>query len=78
MRTRALHRAGEWKGMEMADKVIININQRFVKQDIPFTDPQTGEERTFHSVKVPNGTILDGRDIGGATFSPLFVDDNRQ
>lgn len=52
--------------------VYLTLNKAFVKESIPAVG-KDGEERTFNSVTLPAGTIIDGKDVGLASFTPLFV-----
>lgn len=53
--------------------VYITLHRNFVREGIAYTDRRTGEERTFNQVTLPRGTVIDGVDVGGYEFSPLFV-----
>lgn len=57
--------------------VYITLHRNFVREDIEYTDRRTGETRTFNQVTLPAGTVIDGRDVGGYEFSPLFVNPAR-
>ena len=59
------------------EKVYLTFHRSFVREHIGYTDALTGEERTFNVVTVPPGTVIDGRDMGGWEFSPLFVNESR-
>ena len=58
---------------EQAEKknTYISLHKNFVRTDIEYTDPKTGEKKTFNSVTLPQGTVIDGKDVGGYQFSPL-------
>ena len=49
----------------------------FVREGIEYTDRATGEARTFNSATLPKGTVVDGVDVGGYEFSPMFVNESR-
>ena len=57
--------------------VYLSFHKNFVREAIPYTDKRTGEQRTFNQVTIPNGTVIDGKDMGGYEFSPLFVNPSR-
>ena len=55
----------------------ISLHKNFVRTDIEYTDPRTGEKKTFNSVTLPQGTVIDGKDVGGYQFSPLYVNESK-
>ena len=57
--------------------VYLSFHKNFVREAIPYTDRQTGEQRTFNQVTIPRGTVIAGRDVGGYEFSPLYVNPSR-
>ena len=57
--------------------VYITLHRNFVREGIEYTDRRTGETRTFNQVTLPAGTVIDGRDVGGYEFSPLYVNPSR-
>ncbi len=57
--------------------VYISLHKNFVREGIKFTDKATGEEKTFNQVRLPSGTTIDGKDVGGYEFSPLYVNESR-
>ena len=57
--------------------VYISLHRNFVRENIEYTDRATGETRTFNQARLPEGTVIDGRDMGGYEFSPLFVNESR-
>lgn len=57
--------------------VYISLHEGFVREGIKYTDKQTGEERSFNRVTLPKGTIIDGKDMGGYEFSPLYVNPSK-
>ena len=57
--------------------VYLTLHRKFVHKDIPYTDRKTGEEKTFHSVTLPKGTVIDGVDVSYYQFSPMFVNPSR-
>ena len=64
---------------EQAEKknTYISLHKNFVRTDIEYTDPRTGEKKTFNSVTLPQGTVIDGKDVGGYQFSPLYVNESK-
>lgn len=70
------------KEKDMADikqkrTVYLSFHENFVREGIPYTDKATGEQGTFNQVRIPSGTIIGGRDMGGYEFSPLYVNESR-
>ena len=57
--------------------VYISLHEAFVKEGIKYTDRKTGEEKAFNVARIPSGTLVDGKDVGGYEFSPLFVNPSR-
>ena len=57
--------------------VYISLHEAFVKEGIKYTDRKTGEEKSFNVARIPSGTLVDGKDVGGYEFSPLFVNPSR-
>ncbi len=57
--------------------VYLTLHRKFVHENIPYTDRNTGEEKTFHSVTLPKGTVVDGVDVSYYQFSPMFVNPSR-
>ena len=55
----------------------LTLHKNFVRTDIEYTDRVTGEVRTFNSVTLPKGTVIDGVDVSYYQFSPLFVNESR-
>ena len=62
---------------DSAEKVYLSFHKSFVKENIPYIDRSTGEDRTFNSVTLPSDTVIDGRNVGGFQFSPLYVDPSK-
>ncbi len=62
---------------DTAEKVYLSFHKSFVKEDIPYIDRNTGEDRTFNSVTLPSDTVIDGKNVGGFQFSPLFVNPSK-
>ena len=60
-----------------AEKVYLSFHKSFVKENIPYIDRSTGEDRTFNSVTLPSDTVIDGRNVGGFQFSPLYIDPSK-
>ena len=67
------------KGHEMPEKrnTYLTLHKNFVRTDIECTDRVTGEVRTFNSVTLPKGTVIDGVDVSYYQFSPMFVNESR-
>mgnify|MGYP007016530559 CR=1 FL=1 len=57
--------------------VYLSFHKNFVREGIPYVDKNTGQAKTFNQVTIPNGTIIDGKDMGGYEFSPLYVNASR-
>lgn len=55
----------------------LTLHKNFVRTDIEYTDRVTGEVRTFNSVTLPKGTVIDGVDVSCYQFSPMFVNESR-
>ena len=64
-------------GTEQKRTVYLSFHENFVREGIPYTDKATGEQRTFNQVRIPSGTIIDGQDMGGYEFSPLYVNESK-
>lgn len=62
---------------ETPKNTYVTLHKNFVRTDIEYTDRRTGETRTFNSVTLPKGTVIDGHDVGYYQFSPLFVNESR-
>ena len=56
----------------------MTLHKNFVREGIPYTDRETGEQRTFNSATMPRGTSIDGRDVSFFEFSPLYVNESRK
>ena len=57
--------------------VYITVHKNFVRENIEYPDRKTGETKTFNSVTLPKGTIIDGVDVSYYQFTPLFVNPSR-
>ena len=57
--------------------VYLTLHKNLVREGIEYEDRRTGEKRKFNQVTLPGGTIIDGRDMGGWEFSPLYVNESR-
>lgn len=64
-------------GTEQKRTVYLSFHENFVREGIPYTDKETGEQRSFNQVRIPSGTIIDGQDMGGYEFSPLYVNESK-
>ena len=63
--------------MEEKKNTYISVHKNFVREDIEYADRASGEVRTFNSVTLPRGTVIDGVDVSGYQFSPLFVNPSK-
>lgn len=65
--------------MEQAEKknVYLTLHKNFVREDIEYADRKTGETKTFNSVTLPKGTVIDGLDVSYYQFSPMFVNPSK-
>ena len=63
--------------MEERKNVYLSLHKSFVREGIEYTDRATGEARTFNPATLPKGTVVDGVDVGGYEFSPMFVNESR-
>lgn len=57
--------------------VYITLHKNFVREGIEYNDRATGESKAFNQVTLPRGLVIDGKDIGGYEFSPLYVNESR-
>lgn len=57
--------------------VYISLHRLYVREGIEYVDKATGEAKTFNMATIPKGTVIDGRDVGGYQFSPLYVNPSR-
>ncbi len=57
--------------------VYISLHESFVHEGIKYTDKKTGQEKTFNVVRLPKDTVIDGKDVGGCEFSPLYVNPSK-
>lgn len=55
----------------------ITLHRNFVRTDIEYLDSKSGEKRTFNSVTLPKGTVVEGRDVSYYQFSPMFVNPSK-
>lgn len=55
----------------------ISLHEAFVREGIQYADKSTGEQRSFNVARLPPDTVIDGRDVGGYEFSPLYVNPSR-
>lgn len=62
---------------EEKKNVYLTVHHKFVHENIPYIDKKSGEEKTFHSVTLPKGTVIDGVDVSYYQFSPMFVNPSR-
>lgn len=56
--------------------VYISLHKAFIHENIKYTDKE-GKEKTFNVVRLPSDTVIDGKDVGGYEFSPLYVNPSR-
>lgn len=57
--------------------VYISLHKSFIHEGIKYTDRKTGEEKAFNVVRLPKDTVIDGKDVGGFEFSPLYVNPSK-
>lgn len=57
--------------------VYISLHKAFIHENIKYIDKSTGEERTFNVARLPADTVIDGTDVGGFEFSPLYVNPSK-
>ena len=57
--------------------VYISLHEAFVREGIQYADKSTGEQRSFNVARLPPDTVIDGWDVGGYEFSPLYVNPSR-
>ncbi len=62
---------------EEKKNVYLTFHKNFVRQDIEYADKNTGQTKTFNSVTLPKGTIINGTDVSYYQFSPLFVNESK-
>lgn len=55
------------------ERVYLDLHKNFVKEDIPGSDG-----RAFNSVVIPGGVMIDGQDVGGYKFFPLYVNESQR
>lgn len=56
--------------------VYISLHKAFIHENIKYTDKE-GKDKTFNVVRLPSDTIIDGKDVGGYEFSPLYVNPSK-
>ena len=56
--------------------VYLSLHKAFIHENIKYTDKE-GKEKTFNVVRLPSDTVIDGKDVGGYEFSPLYVNPSR-
>lgn len=56
--------------------VYISLHKAFIHENIKYTDKE-GKEKTFNVVRLPSDTVIDGKDVGGYEFSPLYVNPSK-
>ena len=57
--------------------VYISLHESFIKENVKYTDKKTGQEKSFNIVRLPKDTIIDGKDVGGFEFTPLYVNPSK-
>lgn len=57
--------------------VYVTLHKNFVRENIEYPDRKTGETKTFNSVTLPKGTVIDGVVVSYYQFTPLFVNPSR-
>lgn len=63
--------------MEEKKNTYLTIHKNFVAENREYVDRETGETKTFNSVTLPKGTVIDGTDVSYYQFSPMFVNPSR-
>lgn len=63
--------------MDEKKNVYVTLHKNFVREGIEYVDRKTGETKTFNSVTLPKGTVVEGQDVSYCQFSPLFVNPSR-
>lgn len=63
--------------MDDKKNIYITLHKNFVHEGIEYEDRKTGETKTFNSVTLPKGTVVNGQDVSYSQFSPLFVNPSR-
>ena len=61
---------------EDSKNTYITLHKNFVRTDIEYTD-RNNERKTFNSVTLPKGTVINGQDVSYYQFSPLFVNPSK-
>lgn len=69
--------AEETQAPKEKKNVYISLHKAFVHENIKYTDKKTGQEKTFNVVRLPADTVIDGKDVGGYEFSPLYVNPSK-
>lgn len=69
--------AEETQAPKEKKNVYISLHKAFIHEDIKYNDKKTGEEKSFNVVRLPADTVIDGKDVGGYEFSPLFVNPSK-
>ena len=59
---------------ETPKNTYVTLHKNFVRTDIEYTDRRTGETRTFNSVTLPKGTVIDGHDVSYYRDIPLLTE----
>lgn len=57
--------------------VYISLHESFINENVKYTDKKTGQEKSFNIVRLPKDTIIDGKNVGGFEFSPLYVNPSK-
>lgn len=71
--TGSADRPREPSASEARANVFLTLPADHVSCGIPWRDSDTGAERAFNAVRVPDGTRVGGFDVGGFEFHPNFV-----
>lgn len=58
--------------MTASKNVYVSVAEKLVRK-INYTDKKTGEPRSFYSVRVPYGAVVDGVDLAGGEFTSRFA-----
>lgn len=63
---------GKEEQVDVSNKIDITISSRFVEKGL-MRKMQDGTYKEYNRVTLPNNTIVDGKDLGGYQFFPLYA-----
>ena len=58
--------------MAASRNVYVTVAEKLVRK-VDYADKKTGEPRSFYSVRVPSGVVVDGVDLAGGEFTSRFA-----